>query len=258
MVARASRWSPDVVVVDLEDAVSAPLKGAARLSAIAAVNAADPDLTLWVRINPAGTRWFAEDLAAVAAYSAHGVVLPEYETVEDAQMIRDQLDETVALVVGLETARGVEGCADLLGAVDVDAVYFGAEDYIADLGGSRTPGGAEVLYACSQVMLGALLAGAAAIDQAAVELTDDARFVADAKAGKSIGYTGKICVHPRQVDLAHRVFTPSTSDVTWARAVLGMAQHSGVGTVEGKMADDVHMRMARRVLARMRDETGER
>jgi citrate lyase subunit beta/citryl-CoA lyase len=258
MVAKVPRWRADVVVVDLEDAVAADAKDAARSGGIEAAEEVAEEMTVLMRVNPRGSQWFDEDLAAVAASRVHGVVLPKYESVDEALAVREALPRTSVLLVGLETARGVAGCEELLGAADVDAMYFGAEDYIVDVGGSRSVRGAEVLYARSRVLLAARLGGAAAIDQAVVEIGDDDRFVADAEAGRAIGYAGKICVHPRQVALAHGVFSPSPADTDHARAVLQMAQQSGVGLVDGKMIDDVHVRWARQVLERVHDESGGR
>ncbi len=258
MVAKVPRWRPDVVVVDLEDAVAAADKDAARAVGIEAAEAVAAETTVLVRINPQGSEWFDDDLAAVAASRVHGVVLPKYESLDDARAVRESLPRTSVLLVGLETARGVSRCEELLDAADVDAVYFGAEDYIVDVGGSRSARGDEVLYARSRVLLAARLGGAAAIDQAVVEIGDDEKFVADAEAGRAIGYAGKICVHPRQVDLAHRVFSPSPADVEHARAVLRMAERSGVGLVEGRMTDDVHVRWARQLLERAHDGSGGR
>jgi citrate lyase subunit beta/citryl-CoA lyase len=175
-------------------------------------------------------------------------VLPKYESADTVAEIRARLPGAALVIAGLETARGVADCRRLL-AHGVDAVYFGAEDYIADLGGHRTGTGEEVLYARSKVMLAARLAGVGAIDQAVVAIRDDARFVADAETGKSIGYTGKICVHPRQVELAHQVFTPSPEEIEHARQILEMAE-TGAGTLGGEMVDEVHVRMARQLIAR--------
>jgi citrate lyase subunit beta / citryl-CoA lyase len=259
MVAKVTRWRPDAVVVDLEDAVAAADKDSARAGGIAAADAvaAEPTgITVLVRVNPRGSRWFEDDLAAVAVSGVQGVVLPKFESVDDAVAVRDALPDGSVLLAGLETARGVAHCRELLGKADVDAAYFGAEDYIVDVGGSRTAAGAEVLYARSEVLLAAHLGGVAPVDQAVMEIRDDDRFVADAEAGRSIGYTGKICVHPRQVALAHQVFAPSPADVEHARAVLVMAQEKGVGLVDGRMTDEVHVRWARQVLARVQDESG--
>ncbi len=89
-----------------------------------------------------------------------------------------------------------------------------------------------------------------AIDQAVVGLGDDEYFLADARAGRAIGYQGKICIHPRQVELAHEVFTPAAEEVAHAEAVLA-AGEAGVGVVDGQMVDSVHVKMARSVLARV-------
>jgi citrate lyase subunit beta/citryl-CoA lyase len=249
MIGKLHRWRPDAVVIDLEDAVPAAAKDTARDTGLAAAAALDlPGTAVLVRINPAGSPWFADDLRAVARAGVDGVVLPKYAASSALVEIRSALRPAARIVAGLETARGVASCRDLL-ARGVDAAYFGAEDYIADLGGYRTGGGLEVLYARSEVMLACRLAGIGAIDQAVTAIRDDARFTADAQAGRALGYTGKICVHPGQVGLAHQAFTPSTAEVTRARAVQLAAEH-GVSMVDGQMVDDVHLRMAQQVLAR--------
>jgi citrate lyase subunit beta / citryl-CoA lyase len=254
MIAKLPRWTADAAVIDLEDAVPTAGKDSARETGVPAAAALDlPGTAVLVRVNPAGSPWFGADLRAVAGSAVAGVVLPK--CVSSAELVEVRAAVPGGLIVaGLETAAGVAGCRDLL-ARDVDAAYFGAEDYIADLGGRRTAGGLEVLHARSEVMLACRLAGIGAIDQAVVAIGDDEQYLADAAAGRAIGYTGKICVHPRQVGLAHRVFTPSAAEVAHAREVLAVAG-TGVGTVDGQMVDDVHVRMARQVLNRARDEGG--
>ncbi|MGH3068709.1 MAG: HpcH/HpaI aldolase/citrate lyase family protein [Streptosporangiaceae bacterium] len=254
MIGKLSRWEPDAAVIDLEDAVAAAAKDAARDAGLAAAGALDlPGTAVLVRINPAGSPWFADDLRAVAragmAGGVDGVVLPKYAAPAALVEVRAALPPAALIVAGVETVRGMASARDLL-ARGVDAAYFGAEDYIADLGGVRTEAGLEVLYARSEVMLACRLAGIGAIDQAVTAIRDDARFTADAQAGRSLGYTGKICVHPGQVALAHQVFTPSAAEIEHARAVLGLAADQGVGTVDGQMVDDVHVRIAQQVLAR--------
>ena len=250
MVAKLHRWRPDAAVVDLEDAVPSAGKDSARETGLAAAGALDlPGTAVLVRINPADSPWFADDLRAVARADVDGVVLPKYSAPATLVEVRSALPPATLIVAGMETARGVASCRDLL-ARGVDAAYFGAEDYIADLGGYRTEAGLEVLYARSEVVLACRLTGIGAIDQAVTAIRDDARFTADAQAGRALGYTGKICVHPGQVALAHQVFTPSPAEVEHARAVLRLAAEHGVGTVDGQMVDDVHVRMARQVLSR--------
>ena len=249
LLAKVSRWRPDIAVLDLEDAVPSAGKDAARDAAVTTLAETDVPTVLLVRINPPGTAWFEADLAAVADGPADGVVLPKYESADELREVRRRLPSTALVVVGLESARGVADCQVLL-EEPVDGAYFGAEDYIADLGGRRTPGGREALYARSQFVLAARLAGVSAIDQAFVNIRDDDGFLADAEEGQAMGYAGKICVHPRQVELSHQVFTPTVEQVEHARAVVAAFDAGGVATVDGQMIDEVHVRMAQRVLAR--------
>ncbi len=253
LLAKVPRWRPDAVVVDLEDAVSAAGKDAAR-AAVGEAELRVPGSTVLVRVNPPGTPWHEADVAAAVAGGAAGVVLPKADDPEAVTGFGDRLATALGagacLMVGVETALGVARAREVLATAAVTAAYFGAEDYIADLGGRRTPGGLEVLHARSEVVLAGRLAGTPVIDQAVVALDDDGAFVADAEAGRALGCAGKLCVHPRQVALAHAVFTPSEAEVAAARRVVEAATTLGVAVVDGQMVDAVHLRLARQVLER--------
>lgn len=255
MVAKVGRWRPDAVVVDLEDAVAAADKDRARDAAVEAVAGLDlPGTQVLVRVNPPGTPWWPDDLAAVAASRAAGAVLPKYDDPGFLEELHRRLTTSQRpdplVIVGIETVAGVADSRALL-AAGPGAAYFGAEDFVADLGGVRTPEGLEVLYARSQVGIAARLAEVPAIDQAVMAIGDEARFRADAEAGRRLGYVGKICIHPSQVALAHALYTPSPEEVAHAERVLAAAA-AGVAAVDGEMVDEVHARMARQVLARRR------
>ena len=260
MLAKVARCRPDVVVADLEDAVAPPDKERARDAALTALRAQRPGAgTVLVRINPSGTPWHAADVAAcVGSGSAvNGVVLPKYEHVDQLRTVRTALPAEARVVVGLESALGIADARALLtaeGTTRPDAAYFGAEDLIADLGGRRTREGTEVLYARSQVCLAAHLADVPSVDQAVVAARDVEHFRSDAARGRDLGYHGKICLHPAQVELAHEMFTPSAAEVAHAHEVMTAAA-AGVGVVDGEMVDAVHVAMARRVLARAGAQT---
>ncbi|PVZ05818.1 HpcH/HpaI aldolase/citrate lyase family protein [Actinomycetospora cinnamomea] len=248
MVAKVPRWSPDAVAVDLEDAVAPADKETARAAAVRAVAdlPRDTGTLVLIRVNAPASPWYADDVAAVAGSAADGVVLPKLETVDQLVDLRARVG--LPVVGGLETARGVARCRELL-AGGVLAAYFGAEDYIASVGGRRTAEGREVLYARSEVVLAGAIAGVGVLDQVVVDVRDAEAFRADAAAGRDLGYDGKCCIHPSQVALAHEAFTPTDGEVGHARRVIE-AGRSGVGVVDGEMVDDVHLRMARAVLAR--------
>ena len=265
MIAKIPSIAPDVAVADLEDAVAAGDKERARDIAAAAIDALYPKdprsaknpedpatARVLIRVNAVGTPWFDGDVAAAAGCAAAGIVVPKLATPQELGHVRQALAEhswsDAVLIAGLETALGVADARALL-SHGVSAVYFGAEDYIADIGGRRTRAGAEVLYARSRVALAAHLAGLPALDQVVTDLADDEHFLADAGGGRDLGYQGKMCIHPRQVALAHRVFTPTPAELAHAREIVAAAQ-SGVAVVDGQMADEAHVRMARTTLAR--------
>jgi citrate lyase subunit beta/citryl-CoA lyase len=254
LLAKVGRSAPDAVVVDLEDAVPADAKDAARAGVAEALRAGRPEFSglLLVRINAVDTVSHAADVAVCAdlidAGLLDGVVLPKYERVTQLTELQKALPGRAVVVAGVESALGVADARPLLAAGPA-AVYFGSDDFIADLGGRRTAAGTEVLFARSAVLLAATLAGVPALDQAVVAVRDEDTFRCDANVGRNLGYGGKICLHPSQVAIAHQVFTPGPDEVAHARAVLA-AGAAGVGMVGEVMVDAVHVRMARDVLAR--------
>jgi citrate lyase subunit beta / citryl-CoA lyase len=250
LLAKVPRWQPDAVVVDLEDAVPDAEKDAAR-RALSEADLSVAGSPVLIRVNPAGTPWHDADVAACVDTASAGVVLPKAEDADAVVGLRERLAKAapeLGLVLGIESALGVARARQLL-ATGVTAGFFGSEDFLADMGGRRSGTGVEVLYARSEVVLAGRLAGVPMVDQAVVAVDDDAAFTADAETGRALGYVGKICVHPRQVALAHAVFTPSEAEVAAARRVLDGAA-SGVGVVDGLMVDAVHVRLARQVLER--------
>ena len=244
-VAKFVASGADIGVLDLEDAVAHADKDAAR-SAITDARPGESDLgtmQLFVRVNSIESEYFDLDLAAASAAAAHGVVVPKLESAEAVAEVRAALDShdmaDVLLCAGIESAAGVHRAVEVA-AAQVDQVYFGAEDFITDMGGVRTESNSEVLYARSHVALAARLAGIPALDQVVVNYRDDARFESEALAARALGYRGKLCIHPSQVKLALKAFTPSAEEVSWAErliAAVESADGAGVVSFEGTMVD---------------------
>lgn len=256
--ARIARTAADVTVVDLEDAVAEAEKEQARAAAwelVAAVAEEAPDLDVFVRVNPLDSPWFADDVAGAVATGVRGIVVPKVEGVDGVLAVRAACADDVTVVAGIETAAGVQAVDAILGSGVFDGCYFGAEDFIADMGGVRTAEGTEVLYARSKVVLAARVAGVHALDQVVVSVRDDDAFRRDAEAAKALGYPGKLCLHPDQVRLAHEVFTPSLDEVARARRLLDAfaaagGDSGGVVLFEGEMVDGPAVKRARDVLTR--------
>jgi len=260
LIEKLPRRGPDGVVIDLEDAVPDAAKVEARGHARHGgerLAQEHPELAVYVRINPVQSEWFAGDVRDGVAPTIHGVVVPKVESPDQLATVADALDSAnlahLHVMAGIETAAGVDRVSALLGP-PVSVAYFGAEDFVADMGGVRTESNVEVLYARSRVALAARLAGVHPLDQIVSALDDEERFLADSREGRAIGYRGKLCIHPAQVPLANRVFSPSSDEVDHARRLLAAhdaarARGEAALAFEGQMVDEPMVRRARDVLA---------
>ncbi|MFC4639381.1 HpcH/HpaI aldolase/citrate lyase family protein [Deinococcus hohokamensis] len=261
LIAKLPRSGPDAVVVDLEDAIPAApeAKAAARPVARDAARdliAAAPHLLVFVRVNALHSPHFDDDLAVLTPELA-GVVVPKLETAQEAEQVAQALQARgleLPLMAGLETGAGVWNAREILAHPAVGWAYFGAEDYTTDLGGQRTASGLEVLYARSQVALAARLCGVPVLDIVVTALRDEAVFREDAGLGRALGYSGKLCIHPAQVALAHEVFGATPAQLARAEALLVAAHEAasrghGAFSFEGQMVDEPMLAAARAVLA---------
>ncbi len=202
------------MVIDCEDATPAGAKAEGRSTArMLAPGLAAAGCEVFVRVNGVPTEWFTDDVRDGLVAELAGVVVPKIESVAGLDAASSALDAAgfaeLGVLAGLETALGVADARALLAHPRVIAGYFGAEDFIADMGGVRTPSNAEVATARSLVALAARLAGVPVLDQIVADFRDDDRFRHEAADARSLGYAGKLCIHPGQVALANEAFVPT-------------------------------------------------
>lgn len=243
--AKAAVAGADAVIIDLEDAVPPEEKAAARANAAAARLEGIP---VYVRINPAGTPWHAEDLVALAESELAGILLPKAEnpvTIEGMRRMIGAMD-VIALI---ESARGLAAAREIA-AGGVAGLGFGSLDYAADLGCAHTR--QALLLARSELVLASRLAGIGApLDGVTAAIGDDALTEDDARHAAELGFGGKLLIHPRQVAPALRGFAPTAEEVEWAGKVMA-AGGGGAVSVDGMMIDAPVRMRAERILARAR------
>jgi citrate lyase subunit beta/citryl-CoA lyase len=233
-------------------------------STVAQVRTAGLKSLLMVRVNVPDSMHYLADLEAAFMADVDGVVIPKLEAPEQAFPAQHWITRRDAeapraqprsIVGGIESVRGVLNAAALCQGVEsMGSVFFGAEDFAADIGGRRTPRGDEVYTARSMVVMAARAAGLIAIDQAVIDIRNDALFLEDAARGRDLGYEGKICVTPGQVKLAHRAFSPMAEERDYAQRLVDTyesAMARGLGTIdfEGRMIDGPTLKRAQQVLA---------
>ncbi len=220
----------DGVVFDLEDAVAVSRKPAAR-EAIARWSAAPRTSRLFVRVNAVGTPFALRDLETVAVAGVDGVVLPMAESACDVRIADWGLTQfererglepgAIEILPLVETARGLEQRREILTASErVRRAAFGAGDWCANTGMAWTADNPGLLAARFALAVASRACDREPpIDTAFTDIRDQDAFAAEARTARDLGYQGKFCIHPAQVEHANRIFSPSAEELERARAI---------------------------------------
>lgn len=233
---------PDVVILDLEDAVPPEAKDEAR---VAVADWLGNGGRACVRINPPGTPWFEEDLSAVTA--AQAIILPKAESAQDVEVVA-RAYPGLPVIPLIETAVAVQHVAEIARSPGALRLALGNVDLAADLGVDPASH-AALAFARSQIVC----ASAAArrpppIDGVTTKIGDEHALIADLVHARELGFRGKLLVHPTQVRSAAEALGPTAEEVSWARAVLS-ADVGGVAVHDGHMIDEPVLRRARAILS---------
>ena len=227
MVAKLPRSGPDAAVIDLEDATPTEHKVSARATARRLTDElaeSHPGLDLFVRVNSPDSDMFDGDISEALSKALTGVIVPKLARADDVDRVASALAEAgfadLPIMAGLETVAGIVDAVEVTSHERVEWCYFGAEDYVADLGGVRRSDNLEVLFARSQVAQAARLGEIPAMDMVVTNFEDAKRFAAEAAEARALGFSGKLCVHPNQVALANAAFRPTPEELAWAARVV--------------------------------------
>ena len=271
MLAKAIASNADALVLDLEDAVTPERKEAVREVVARWLGAVDfGGKETIVRINPLQTAWGEDDLVATMAAPPCAYMVPKPETVEGLGAIDAALSAlerqhghpagAVGLILIIETPLGVLNAPALARCPRVSALTWGAEDLAASLGAAsnRDVRGHYLppfQHARVQTLLSAAAAGVQAIDTVTVNFRDEDGLRRDCKEAAAVGFTGKLSIHPSQIDVVNAAFSPSPEQVAEAQALVdAFAQAQADGrmafTFNGQMVDAPHLARAKALLAR--------
>jgi citrate lyase subunit beta/citryl-CoA lyase len=253
--AKALASGADAVVLDLEDAVAAADKDSARQAIVNWFLGASPGdrARIVVRINDAGSAWFADDLLALREAGATGVLLPKAETAQQIATTRAALPDASVLAL-IESARGVVG-VDAVAAAGASRLVFGTLDFALDLDIDITTDASGLAYAASRIALASRVAGLPPpVAGVTPQLDDPARLLADLALARAQGFGAKLCIHPGQVAPIHAALRPSAEALDWARRVLAAdAASPGAARLDGRMVDRPVVLQAQRTLGLARD-----
>jgi citrate lyase beta subunit len=268
-IRKATTLGVDCICMDMEDGVAVNRKAAARDTIVEALHTLDFGRSeRLVRINPVGSGLEKEDLLAALEGHPDGVVVPKIETLDQILWTSQSISSVekkngwslggVCLIAIVESARAMINLAQIAGADSrLQALIFGSEDLVGDIGAVRTREGWEVFYARSAVVTHAAAFDLQAIDQVYLDFRDTEGLIRDCQFGVQLGFSGKQIIHPGQVVPVQTTFTPSDEAIAHALQLMeafATHQESGRGAfaLDGKMVDAPIIKAAERVLERAR------
>ena len=279
MAGKALASETDAVFLDLEDAVAPDEKAASREKVARALEELDwrgrPTL---YRINALDTPYFYRDLIEVveaAGGSLDAVIIPKVNRPEDLHAVATLL-QALELAMGLEAGKiGLEAQIESAdGLVNADAIaratgrlralHFGPGDFAASLRMPQTSIGTmdewdeaypghRFHYAMQRIVVAARAVGVRPVDGPVADYRDEEGLRASCLRARSLGFDGKWCIHPAQIETVNEVFSPTQREVEWAKKVVDAyeranAAGSGAISVDGQMVDAASIRMARNTL----------
>ena len=267
-VDKAVNTDADVVIIDLEDAVPYALKAETR----PVVREKILDLKnprVLVRVNALDTQFFRDDLDQLVVEDLACIIIPKIEQPEHIREANRLLTESeakkglasgsISLIALIESALGVENAFQITSERTIPerlfTVAFGAADFAQDMGIGMTKTAEESAYPRARV---AIACRAAGIDPPLdtpfmIDLKDQEALEADAKRAKQFGFQGKLCIHPNQIDICNKIFSPTQKEIEYAHKVIAAfneAEAAGTAAiqVDGKFIDPPVVKQARRVV----------
>jgi citrate lyase subunit beta/citryl-CoA lyase len=257
-IAKALDSAADALIFDLEDSVVPGEKARAR-DVLKGLAKRSGGPQWWVRVNPLRADEHRLDLELLGIADLHGIVLPKAESGADVAELAHRTGSIPVHAIVTETAASLFG---LLSYRDPNsplaAMSWGAEDLSAALGASsKYDEGGDLSFtyklARSLCLAGAVAAEVQPVDGVFADLRDEGGLLAQARAAAREGFTGKLAIHPAQVEPINAAFSPSPEEVAHARAIVdAFASEPGAGvlSVGGRMVDRPHLLQAQRVLNR--------
>lgn len=248
---RALQTGADAVIADLEDAVAPARKDEARALVARVFGDEGSAAAAMVRVNGTDSPHFERDLELVQKLPLQAIVLPK-ATPESVDALGPDGPPVIAIV---ETAQGLRLAYETASHPRVEALVLGAVDLGLELGLESRPDGQEVLFARSKLVMDSAAAGIRGpFDIVHVDVRDEEGLEAESRLARSLGFRGKVCIHPAQVDIVNAVFAPGEDELARARRIVesytqGIAEGRGAVALDGEMIDLPVFERARLLIA---------
>ncbi|MEG0068942.1 aldolase/citrate lyase family protein [Cetobacterium sp.] len=262
-------YRPDSIMFDLEDAIAVTEKDSARFLVFNMINKMRPiykslNIETVVRINALDTEYGVEDLEFIVRAQPDIIRIPKTDTPKDVLDVEAHVERiekeagipvgTTKLMVAIESPLGALNAYQIAtSSKRLVGMAIGGEDYVTNLKTNRSPEGVELFTGRGLIVMAARAAGIDPLDSVYSDVNNDEGFIKEATMIKQMGFSGKSLIHPRQIELLHKVYTPSELDIKKAKKIVdatreALEQNKGVFTVDGKMVDKPIIERAEHVL----------
>jgi len=265
-ITKALTLDVDSICMDMEDGVALNRKAEARVTIAKALQELEFDNSeKLARINAVGSGFEEGDILAMLPFHPDGIVIPKIEShkqiqwaseiIASAELKNDWPINSIRMLVGVETAKGIFNLKEIASHPRLDAIIFGGEDFAASIGAKRTEESLELLYARQAVITACAAFGLQAIDIVSVDFKNLEKVRREAQVGAGLGFSGKQIIHPNQVEPVQEAFTPDDESIAFAmNLVKGFEAHQkegkGVFAIDGQMIDMPLVKNAKKVLVR--------
>jgi citrate lyase subunit beta/citryl-CoA lyase len=256
---KARALAADAVILDLEDAVAPDAKATARDQVCEAVKSRGfGKREVVVRVNALDSQWGADDLAAAAQAKPDAILLPKVSSAVDLKMAEAKLasaDPAIALWAMVETPLAILNAGAIAGAGGrLGCLVMGTNDLIKEFRGAHTQDRQNLSAALGISVAAARAYGLAIIDGVYNDIDNAEGFLDTCKQGRAFGFDGKTLIHPIQIELCNKIFSPGSTEIAWARKVIAafdQPENKGKGAIalDGHMVERLHADIARRTVA---------
>lgn len=256
---KAATLPADALILDLEDAVAPESKELARTQVCAAVkDRRFGKREIIIRVNGFGTPWGHDDMAAAVAAGPDAILVPKINDpgdVDHAEQHMEGLPANSALWVMIETPRAIFNAQAIAASGKRLACFvMGTNDLVKEMRAQHTPGREALFASLNLAVMAARAYDLTVIDGVYNEIADTAGFEAVCKQGRAMGFDGKTLIHPSQIEVCNRTFSPDPVEVNRARAVLAafdLPENKGKGAIslDGRMVELLHAEIAKETVA---------
>lgn len=261
MLQNADVFESDAVIIDLEDAVSISEKDSARNLVKNFLNSYRLPIEVIIRINGMDTNFYQADLEAIVSNNIDTILLPKAnprDLIKLDQILskieqKNGLTKKIGVIPIIELASSILDVREIATSPRVNGLLLGAEDLSSDLEVSRTLAGDEIFYARSMIAISCRAYNIDAIDTPFTDVRNEEGLLADSQKARGLGMNAKACIHPNQIDIVNKIFSPSKEQIEQALRILKAFENAqkegkGVFSLDGKMVDKPIIERAKKTI----------